>query len=320
MTRIKEILPPGALLFAPMEGITDTPYRLAIGELYPEWNYFCTDFLRIPTEGHYSKKKIIHHFGERIFENVELKKKTALQILTTVRANTLHHLDLFQELGFEHLDLNLGCPSRKVNSHGGGAFLLSELNQLRKVLKTIRSNYDGLFTIKIRLGYRDDLLFEDIIRLGNDEGVDAITIHGRTRDELYKGKATWEHIKKAVEISNVPIIGNGDVWSVKDYKAILEYTNCYAVMCARGAMKTPWLAKEREKNCDRSEMLVEYFKKLHQTYIEYDYTEEYLLKRFKALSRYLFDDYENGIEIKKKLMRSHQLSEFYQNLNNSLFS
>jgi tRNA-dihydrouridine synthase len=318
MTQFSEIIPQGALLFAPMEGITDTPYRLAVGELYPQWDYFCTDFLRIPTEGHYSKKKIIHHYGERIFHNPELKKKTALQILTTVKAQTEYHLEAFQDLGFEHLDLNLGCPSKKVNSHGGGAFLLSELSQLKTVLSTIRKNYNGLFTIKIRLGFRDDLLFEDIIKLGNDEGVDAITIHGRTRDMLYKGKATWEHIKKAAEISRVPIIGNGDVWSLADYEEILNYTNCYAVMCGRGAMKTPWLAKERQEKCRREDMLKEYFKKLHQVYQEYDYTDEYLLKRFKALSRYLFDDFENGDEIKKKLMRSHQLSEFYTNLEKYL--
>lgn len=314
MTRIENIIPKDALLFAPMEGITDTPYRVAVGELYPEWDYFCTDFLRIPTEGQYSEKKILHHFGEEIYQNEKLKQKTGYQILTTIRANTIDHLKKLTELGFEHIDLNLGCPSRKVNSHGGGAFLLSEQEQLKTVLRTIRKNFDGIFTIKIRIGYRDDQTFDDTIRLANDEGVEAITIHGRTRDMLYKGIANWDYIKRAVELSEIPIIGNGDVWTVEDIYKIRNHTGCHAVMCARGAMKTPWLAKDINESCDRKKMLLPYFEKLEKTYREYDYDDTQILKRFKALSRYLFDDFENGEEIKRGFMRTQGLENFKERL------
>ena len=83
---------------------------------------FATDFLRIPTEGTISEKKAIEHIGERIYQTPDLRDKTTFQILTTARANTEQALEVLSSLDINHLDLNLGCPSRRVNAHGGGSF------------------------------------------------------------------------------------------------------------------------------------------------------------------------------------------------------
>ena len=200
-----------SLIFAPMEGITDIHYRETILENYPEWDFVATDFLRAPSVGPYPVKHVLKHYGKSSYEDPEKQRKTIYQMLTTEDALTEDTVSKIRDLGFKWLDLNLGCPSKTVCKHRGGSFLLSDLQALRKVIKTIRSHFPHTFTAKIRVGYKDDTLFKDILRLLEDEGVDAITIHARTRDEMYKGVAKWEYVKTAVETVKTPIVGNGDI-------------------------------------------------------------------------------------------------------------
>ena len=314
-----------------MEGITDEPYRLAIEKAFPEWDYYFTDFLRLPTQGKYKSDKILEHYGKDVLEKKSLKEKTGYQILTTTKAQTIDHVKRIEELGFEHLDLNLGCPSKKVNSHKGGAFLLSELDSLEKVIKDIRENFKGVFTAKIRVGYRNDELFEDVLHLLEDQGVEAVTIHGRTRDQMYEGRARWDYIKRAVEILSIPVIGNGDVWTMSDINQIFNETNCHAVMVARGALKTPWLAtqyKEKKNFIDQvgeEELLVErrqylenYFYYLLEEYKKTKPSEDALLRRFKAFSRYLFDDFDDPEVVRSRFLRSRTLDEFWGHLQRLL--
>ncbi len=154
-----DVFPKKSLLFAPMEGITDEAYRIALMKTFPEWDQFFTDFLRVPTVGKITEKMIVEHYGERILKKGDWRKKNSFQILTTPRAQTLAVVEILESLKMDHLDLNLGCPSKKVNSHLGGAYLLSNHAALRSVLKTIRSNFSGHFTVKMRIGYRDVLNF-----------------------------------------------------------------------------------------------------------------------------------------------------------------
>lgn len=319
---------PGSLLFAPLEGVTDGPYRQMLFEHFDDWNYYFTDFLRLPTQGTTNASKIIEHYGKKILNTPQYQKRTGLQVLTSPRAQTANSVELINRLGIEHLDLNLGCPSKKVNSHLGGAYLLSDLAALENVIKTVRSHFTGTFTVKIRTGYRDTSLFEDIIHLLCHQGVDAITIHGRTRDQLYKGQAQWELIKKAVSISSVPIIGNGDVWSCDDIENLFEQTGCHSVMCGRGAMKTPWLAQLYREDLHlrdseayqlelRKSFIREYYEGLEKKYAEKNPTGDrnFMLSRFKGLSRYLFDDFEQGHQLRSNLLRSQSLDHFYSHLN-----
>ena len=103
-----------SLFFAPMEGVTDECYRSVINHLFPEWDYISTDFLRIPTVGIYPDKHIIKHYGEMTFNSPEQKNKTLYQILTSESAFTKEHIERIQALGFDWLDINLGCPSKTV--------------------------------------------------------------------------------------------------------------------------------------------------------------------------------------------------------------
>ena len=176
----------------------------------------------------------------------------------------------------------------------------------------------------MRIGYRDDSNFLDCIKLFESEGVDAITIHGRTRDQLYKGTADWKYIKMAAEATSVPIIGNGDIWSVTDIKNIFDYTNCHSIMLGRGALKTPWLAplfkmqslyNEEELLEVRKKKIPLYFSSLKEEYSKKCSQDALILKRFKSFSRNIFDDFPQNEIVKRKFMRSHSLQEFEENLN-----
>lgn len=322
-------IPKGSLLFAPMEGITDEPYRMAIQEAFPEWSYLSTDFLRLPTQGEYSEKKIMEHFGDLTFRNEKVRKKTAYQVLTTAHANTAPNIKKIETLGFDHVDINLGCPSRKVNGNKGGAYLLGDMPSLRKVIKDIRENFSGLFTAKIRVGFRNDENFLDILKLLEDEGVEAITLHGRTREQMYEGRANWDYIKKAVKAVNIPLIGNGDCWTLFDIQRMFEETDCHGIMLGRGALKTPWMAtlydenKDRIANVNEDYLLIErqryldyYFHLLERNYRKKGLDEDQLLRRFKAFSRYIFDDYPNSEEVRSSFLRSRTLEEFKTRLEN----
>lgn len=324
----------GSLLFAPMEGVTDEVYRKTIYQLYPEWDVLSCDFLRIPSEGFLTKKHLFKHFGKETLDSKSpIRNRTMFQVLASERSNLSGFMQMKDLSLVPWLDLNLGCPSKKVNAHRGGAFLLSEISSLKKIVREMRTAYPGFFTCKIRVGYKDDKNFESIIKLLNDEGVNAITIHARTKEQMYKGLADWSYIKKAVTYSQVPIVGNGDIWKTTDIKRMFEETGCDSVMIARGALKTPWMAhsyrkfyhhlNEIESNPNflshqRKKFGKAYFNNLIKGYADQGLTDRFILKRMKGLSRYFFDDLKDGEQIKSALLRSKELSDFSSILSQSL--
>lgn len=307
----------GSLFFAPMEGITDPEYRINLHNCFPEWDYYATDFLRVPAAGMYPDSHILKHYGKEIYNNDQIKNKTIYQILTSEKAFTKEIVQKVYQLNFSWLDLNLGCPSKTVCKNKGGSFLLSDLKVLRPIIKTIRENFPLTFTAKIRVGYKDDSNFINILKMLEDEGVDAITIHARTRDELYKGVAKWDYVKQAVKAVNIPIVGNGDIWTVKDIHDYFDFTECHSVMIARGAMKTPWLAKNYHQGIidESAQSRIENIKFYYANYMSIldagDKEEAVKVKRLKAVSRYLFDDLPNGAKIKRSFLLSKSRQEAF---------
>ncbi len=315
-------VPYGSLFFAPMEGITDESFRKTILKLYPEWDFLATDFLRVPAAGKYPIKFLIRHFGKELFEIPWIKDKTQYQILTSHRSFTE---DVVRDLSFLQipwLDLNLGCPSGTVCKSKGGSFLLTDLVALRPLIRAIRNNFKGRFTAKIRIGYHNTNEFEDSIRLLNDEGVEMITVHGRTRDMMYKEPARWEFIAKAAQISTVPIIGNGDVWKTEDINSMLKFTNCHGVMVARGALKSPWMAQDyklgifQETNSERIHKIKTFFHEYRTLLESENISERGLLKQSKSVSRFMLDGMENGEAIRRSLTLSQTAPEFFSVLDN----
>jgi nifR3 family TIM-barrel protein len=305
----------GSLIFAPMEGITEEAYRLTIEELYPDWDKLCTDFLRVPTSGLYTQIHLKKHFGLECLTKNNHVSKTMYQILTSSRSQTLQTVKAINELGFKWIDLNIGCPSNMVCKNQGGAFLLTDLVNLEIILKTIRDTFQGSFTVKMRIGFNDDKNFEKALKLIEDCGANAITIHARTRAQLYQGRANWSYIKKATELVKIPIVANGDIWTVEDIENVFEQTGCHSVMIARGALKKPWLASNfrRSKYQDSQSELRSYINEFFPTYLKHlgkeIFTDEAKLKKCKSVSRFMFDDFEDKT-VKGNLLRSEKLEQF----------
>lgn len=310
-------VPYGSLFFAPMEGITDEAFRKTILSLYPEWDYLATDFLRVPSAGKYPNKHLIKHFGKDLIQRSDILDKTMFQILTSHKAFTLEMVKQIEELKLPWLDMNIGCPSNTVCKNRGGSYLLTDLDSLRNLVRLIRQNFSGRFTCKIRIGYHDTNRFEDSIKMLNDEGVELITVHARTRDDMYKNPARWDFITRAVSISKVPIIGNGDVWKTEDINRMLTETGCHGVMVARGALKAPWIAQDYKRGyltSTREEVL----KNMRQFLAEYrsnleaeNISPRGLLKQNKSVTRFMLEGLSESESMRRKLILSQSTDEFY---------
>lgn len=301
-----------------MEGITEDPFRKVILKLYPEWDYIATDFLRVPSAGRYPVKHLVRHVGTYHLEQRWIMEKTMYQILTSHTAFTTQMVQDLANLGIPWIDINIGCPSNQVCKNKGGSYLLQDLPRLRGLIRDIRKTFPGRFTAKIRIGYSDTSPLEETIRLLNDEGVEMITVHGRTREMMYKEPARWEFIAKAVSLSQVPIIGNGDVWETKDIDRMLKETGCHGVMVARGALKLPWMAQDYRQgfhqNDDqrRKEKMKEFFREYRAELESSGISMRGLLSQSKSVSRFMLQGMENGELIRRKLLLSQTVPEFYE--------
>lgn len=314
--------PPGSLVFAPMEGITDGPFRLAIHEAFGGWDQYFTDFLRVPTHGFYTKRKIIEHFGEKIYTSPVLNPLNAMQILTTARAQTERLVKEIAELNINHLNLNLGCPSKTVNGHCGGAYLLQEPETIAQICKLIRQNFSKSFTVKIRLGFNDTENFDELIRILSDSGVDGIIIHGRTAKQKYDGLSNWEMISRAVNLTKTPIIGNGDLLNVKDIENAFKNSGCYGLMLGRGALKTPWLAAQYKNKWSTDQTvknILEYYDRIEWCYRIYGDNDEIVLKRMKGLTRYIFSHEEINLSPLLRMQTLEQFKPMLPEMVNSVF-
>ncbi|MFK5926505.1 MAG: tRNA dihydrouridine synthase DusB [Desulfuromusa sp.] len=143
------------------------------------------------------------------------------------------------------LDINMGCPVKKVVRSGAGSALLQDPHRVGQILTAVRKVYPGALTIKIRSGWDDQSLnFLEIGQIAEAEGVDAITLHPRPRSQGFSGKAHWEHITELKTALNIPVFGSGDIFTAEDGLQMLQQTGCDAIMIGRGAYGNPWLIRQ----------------------------------------------------------------------------
>jgi len=144
--------------------------------------------------------------------------------------------------GAELIDLNLGCPVRKVIRSGAGSALLREPAKVAKIISAARKATNKPLTIKFRSGWDSDSInFMEIARIAVEEGVDALTLHPRTRAQMFGGQADWQQIKTLKESSTIPVIGSGDLFSADRIKTMFAQTGCDAIMVGRGGYGNPWI-------------------------------------------------------------------------------
>ncbi len=156
--------------------------------------------------------------------------------------------EYLSDKNFEFIDINMGCPVRKVVKNGDGSALMGDLKKLYLVAKTVVESTSKPVSAKIRLGVDENSInCVDAAKCLEDAGIKLITIHARTAKMMYSGNADWEKIKDVVEAVDIPVLGNGDITSVEDYIKIMETTGCFGVAIGRGAIGNPFIFRQIEE-------------------------------------------------------------------------
>jgi len=181
---------------------------------------------------------------------------------------------LVEDLGFDLVDLNLGCPAKKVVKCNGGSGLLRDLPAIGTIFKAVRAAVKIPFTVKFRAGWNDqEIVCVELARMAEDCGLCGVALHARTREQGYSGEARWEWIAAVKQAVRIPVIGNGDIRSPQDAALMVEQTGCDAVMIGRMAASNPWIFRQiaqygttgtyvEPTESDRYEMIRTYFEML----------------------------------------------------------
>lgn len=236
--KIGEQLIGNNVLLAPMAGVTDIAFRELCEEQGCGLAY--TEMV--------SSKALF--YGSENTENLiavgESEKKVAVQIFGNdpeIMAKSCNYFNENNKICI--IDINMGCPAPKIVKNGEGSALMRSPRLAYEIVKAVKKVSKKPVTVKFRKGF-DELHINalEFSKIMEEAGADAITIHGRTKEQMYSGKADWDIIRKIKESVKIPVIGNGDVFSAEAAIELYKYTGCDAIMVARGAMGNPWIFKQ----------------------------------------------------------------------------
>jgi tRNA-dihydrouridine synthase B len=238
MFKIREVLIDPPLVLAPVAGHTDSLFRQAIKGL-GGCGLVVSEL--VSTEGmtrHQNRTSFLTHFEES-------ERPIAIQIFGSNVTRMADSAAMVEGMGADIVDVNFGCPVKKVVRQGGGSNLLRDLPLMEKILRAVRKAIHIPLTVKIRSGWdHNSINALQVLKLAEDCGVDALAIHGRTRSDLFSGHADWEIIARVKERARIPIIGNGDVFAPQDAARMFRETGVDGIMIGRGALSNPWLMRQ----------------------------------------------------------------------------
>ncbi len=231
-----------ATVLAPMAGVTDTVFRRFIRNL-GGCGLIMTEFTSADgiLRSKDRKAKLYLHFYED-------EHPISAQLFGSDPAAMAEAARMVEGLGFDLVDLNLGCTAKKVVKCNGGSGLLRDLPLIRQIFEAVRAAVKIPFTVKFRAGWNDDeIVCVELARIAESCGLGAVALHARTREQGYSGNARWEWIASVKQAVKIPVIGNGDIRSPEDACAVIAQTGCDAVMIGRMAPANPWIFRQIEQ-------------------------------------------------------------------------
>ena len=238
------------VFLSPMAGVTDLPFRLickeqGCGLLYTEMingKALCYD----------------DENTKKMLKIEEEEHPVAVQIFGSEPEFMGRAAEIMNDYSNEILDINMVCPAPKVVKNGDGSALMKNPKLVEEVLRAVVKNSKKPVTLKIRKGWDDNSVNAvEIAKIAEDCGISALAIHGRTREQFYTGKADWDIIAEIKKNLSIPVIGNGDVFTIEDSINMLDKTGCDAIMIGRGAQGNPWIFKRINHYMNTGEILPE---------------------------------------------------------------
>jgi tRNA-dihydrouridine synthase B len=302
-----EINPP--LVLSPMAGVTDISFRRLL-KRRGGIGLTVSEFISVEglTRSNPKSKRQMRFFEE--------ERPFAVQIFGGQPERMRMAAQMAEEVGADILDINCGCPAPKVVKHGGGSGLLRDFPRLEVILREIKKAISIPLTIKIRAGYFDHTINAlETARLAEDCGVEHIALHGRTKEQAYKGKANWDLVRQLKEAVKVPVSGSGDVITVQDAFDRWQETQCDGILIGRGAMANPWIFRQIEDAIagrevfqptleDKRAVLLEYFDMLRD-----DMPVIPAIGRMKQLAGQFTRGLQGGAAFRTSIYHSHSVDE-----------
>jgi nifR3 family TIM-barrel protein len=302
-----EINPP--LVLSPMAGVTDVSFRRLL-KRRGGIGLTVSEFISVEglTRNNPKSKRQM-----RFFED---ERPFAVQIFGGQPERMRMAAEMAEEVGADILDINCGCPAPKVVKHGGGSGLLRDHERLATILTEIKKAITIPLTIKIRAGFYDHAINAvETARLAEDCGVEHIALHGRTKEQGYKGLANWDLVKQIKEAVHVPVSGSGDVVSIEGALARWRETACDGILIGRGAMANPWIFRQIEDTLaggdvfqptleDKRAVLLEYFDMLRE-----DMPEMAAIGKIKQLAGQFTRGLQGGALFRTSIYHSHSVEE-----------
>jgi nifR3 family TIM-barrel protein len=230
------------LFLAPMAGVTDRDFRLIVRRI---------GGVGVVSMEFVSSTNLVHGqpvLKERAREAMRFdpeERPLAIQIYGSDVATMAEAARQVEALAPEICDVNMGCPANQVLKGCAGAALMGDLTLAGRMVRAVRREISGPLTVKFRLGLAGDRMsYLELARICQDEGADAVTLHARTAEQQFSGRADWSHLARLREAVAIPVLGNGDVSTSDDALRMLRETGCDGVMIGRGATRNPWIFRQ----------------------------------------------------------------------------
>ena len=288
----------GNLFLAPMAGVSDVGFRKVCRMCGADLTYVEMINCKAIKFFNQHTKKLLETEDDELVKVVQIFGHDADEMARACQSEELEKFDI--------IDINFGCPAPKIVKNGDGSALLRDLNKIEEIVSKCVKATTKPITVKIRTGFfNGENVAVEVAKLCEKCGAKAITVHGRTREQMYSGVVDYETIRRVKQSVNIPVIGNGDVFDEKSYKKMLE-TGVDGVMVARGALGKPWIFAEL-KNIDyfNKFSLIETHVKTLQKY----YSDNILCTTFRKHFLWYIRDVKDAGKYRLKLALTDNLSE-----------